>query len=101
MNNSLHEPEFIGDIKNAIGYFVVLGFLTCGTLFIFGGMFAPFFVGYWSRMADGLARDAAKKGHYTYEEMKPISNWFVGIGVAIWSLIAWAIFVFAIYPKMY
>lgn len=95
-NNVLHEPQMLSDAKNAIGYMLVLAFVSCGVIFILAGMVAPFFLPKLFRISEEISREEVKKDPTkNYEKtLRSYKTFFVVIDL-IWMVIAWTIFVVA------
>ncbi len=89
MNSNLHEPEFVKDTKNAVGYFVILAFVTLGAAFIVGGMFSPIFL---PMMLENAKTKAATATTGTFEEnYKRLRSKAILLNIA-WFIAGWGIF---------
>lgn len=95
MNNTIHEPEFVADAKNAAAYFVILCFVTGGLVFVLGGMVSPFF---WNRVKERcieISREDAEKGKGTYEANLKENLRTAKNMLAFWFILAWGFLVVA------
>ena len=95
MNDSIHEPEFIADAKNAAAYFIILSFVTCGVVFILAGAICPFFWPWFKRISVKMALEDANKGHGTYEENLKENLAGSIILTVVWFLLSWGFLVVA------
>jgi hypothetical protein len=108
MNNKLHEPKFVGDIQNAIGYFVVVTFLTCGVAFVLVGMFAPLLF-FWidseynkpgakedaKKCEEAVKSNGLKENKGTYDFFLSSRRWAAVILLTLWFVLSWAFFILA------
>jgi len=77
-NDKIHEPQFVRDVRNTIGYFLVTGFVTCGVIFILTGLFAPCFYPKAFEIADKAAgADDKKETRYRWIAFGIVSLWFI------------------------
>lgn len=99
MNNSLHEPQIIANAKNALGYFIVFTFVSCGAFFILGGMACPFI---WLSLSqerwDGWTlmwqeREKKKGKTITFEEARRTVRKIMGCLFVVWFVLGWGLFV--------
>ena len=78
-NDKLHEPEVIGNLKNALGYGVVTGFVIGMTMLIFGGLIAPFF----------LPKAFKAVNEFSVDSNRTLNRWIaVGI-IFLWFVLSW------------
>lgn len=95
MNNTIHEPEFVADAKNAAFYFVVLCFVTCGLVFVLGGMVSPLFWGWFKNRCYEMSREDTAKGKGTFESNLKENLMMAKVAIAVWFVLAWGFLVVA------
>jgi len=92
IDDKLHEPKFVTDARNTLGWFVALAIITCGIVFIVGGMFSPFFWPWCVRQAKSMAEE--EDAGYYQKNLREY-KWMFAILLAIWFIVSWTICIVA------
>ena len=87
--NEIHEPQTVKDAKNAAAYFLVLGIVTCGLLFVIGGMISPYFQPKIYRHLD-----ASFKNDVLFKNSIPTYKFVATILVFLWFFGSWALMIY-------
>lgn len=95
MNNTIHEPEFIANTKNAVVFLIVLCFITCGTVFVLGGMVSPLFWKWLKHRCIAMSKEDAAKGKGTFESNLTENLRMAKVTLVVWFLLAWGFLVVA------
>lgn len=95
MNDTTHEPELISDAKNSIAYFIVLGILTLGLVFIFSGMVSPIFWKQFQKYCVEMSKEDEEKGKGTFEANLKENLRMAKIILTIWFILSWGFIVVA------
>ena len=95
MNNTIHKPEIMLSVENALAYLLVLSFVTAGVAFVFLGAISPIFIPALLRHVEKQAVDGPPELRQIYWRSQ--RNGIIS-GIMVWFIAAWAFLVFAFYP---